>query len=145
MNTLRDAEKAVINENHTYGYASLETLNKLEQAVADADANPCKTHPMAPHGFLRQASHANDRYVCECEAWDPYDAGYQDGMRAAWDANGTLLPDGWVLVPEVATEQIIKAIIERGNQHGDDISYDTAVLIWNDATYAAAPEVSNEP
>lgn len=32
-----EAAKAVLNENHTYGYASLETLNKLEQAVADAE------------------------------------------------------------------------------------------------------------
>ena len=32
---------------------------------------PCKTHPDAPHGFLRQASHAAGRYVCECEHWEP--------------------------------------------------------------------------
>jgi hypothetical protein len=32
---------------------------------------PCKTDPRAPHGFLRQASHAVDRYVCECEHWQP--------------------------------------------------------------------------
>jgi len=30
----------------------------------------CKTDPRAPHGFLRNASHAEDRYVCECEFWD---------------------------------------------------------------------------
>lgn len=34
---LIEAAKAVLNENHTYGYASLETLNKLEQAVAESD------------------------------------------------------------------------------------------------------------
>jgi hypothetical protein len=27
----------------------------------------CKTHPDAPHGFDRNASHSADRYVCECE------------------------------------------------------------------------------
>ena len=32
---------------------------------------PCKTHPDAPHGFLRNASHTEDRYVCECEYWTP--------------------------------------------------------------------------
>ena len=30
----------------------------------------CKTHPDAPHGFLRNASHNADRYVCECEHWE---------------------------------------------------------------------------
>lgn len=32
---------------------------------------PCKTHPDAPHGFLRNASHNEGRYVCECEHWEP--------------------------------------------------------------------------
>ncbi len=31
----------------------------------------CKTHPDAPHGFDRNASHNADRYVCECENWEP--------------------------------------------------------------------------
>ena len=31
----------------------------------------CKTHPDAPHGFDRNASHSADRYVCECEGWEP--------------------------------------------------------------------------
>lgn len=31
----------------------------------------CKTHPDAPHGFMRNASHNEDRYVCECEYWEP--------------------------------------------------------------------------
>jgi hypothetical protein len=43
----------------------------------------CNPHPKAPHGFLRNASHNEDRYVCECEGWDPYEAGYQAGMEAA--------------------------------------------------------------
>jgi len=29
----------------------------------------CKTDPRAPHGFNRNASHAEDRYVCDCEFW----------------------------------------------------------------------------
>jgi hypothetical protein len=32
---------------------------------------PCKTDPRAPHGFDRNASHSADRYVCECEGWNP--------------------------------------------------------------------------
>ena len=31
----------------------------------------CKDHPDAPHGFDRNASHSLDRYVCECEFWEP--------------------------------------------------------------------------
>jgi myosin heavy subunit len=31
----------------------------------------CKTHPDAPHGFDRNGSHSEDRYVCECESWEP--------------------------------------------------------------------------
>ena len=30
----------------------------------------CKTHPNAPHGFVRNASHTEDRYVCDCEYWE---------------------------------------------------------------------------
>ena len=35
------------------------------------DEVPCKDHPDAPHGFCRDASHSYDRYVCECEFWEP--------------------------------------------------------------------------
>lgn len=31
----------------------------------------CKTHPDAPHGFNRNASLSEDRYVCDCEYWEP--------------------------------------------------------------------------
>jgi len=35
----------------------------------------CNPHPNAPHGFLRQASHDANRYVCECEWWS--EKGYE--------------------------------------------------------------------
>lgn len=31
----------------------------------------CSSHPDAPHGFCRGASHTANRYVCECEWWTP--------------------------------------------------------------------------
>lgn len=31
----------------------------------------CNQHPDAPHGFMRDASRNADRYVCECEGWEP--------------------------------------------------------------------------
>ena len=48
-----------------------------------AEPVACNPHPKAPHGFLRNASHNEDRYVCECEGWEPYEAGYQAGLGAA--------------------------------------------------------------
>jgi hypothetical protein len=44
-------------------------------------SNECNPHPKAPHGFNRNASHCAGRYVCECESWEPYDAGYQQGFQ----------------------------------------------------------------
>lgn len=35
------------------------------------DDTACKTHPDAPHGFNRTASHTQGRYVCDCEWWEP--------------------------------------------------------------------------
>ena len=42
----------------------------------------CNPHSKAPHGFMREASHQAARYVCECEVWDPYEAGREDGVQA---------------------------------------------------------------
>jgi hypothetical protein len=47
-------------------------IEAMEQLVVGEDwmvQPPCKTHPDAPHGFLRNASHNAGRYVCECEHW----------------------------------------------------------------------------
>jgi hypothetical protein len=41
----------------------------------------CNPHPKAPHGFNRNGSHSAGRYVCECEHWEPYAAGYQQGLQ----------------------------------------------------------------
>lgn len=43
-------------------------LQSKESAISSEV--PCKDHPLAPHGFLRQASHNEGRYVCECEFWE---------------------------------------------------------------------------
>jgi len=36
----------------------------------DGSSVKCNPHPDAPHGFLRDASHNEGRYVCECEFWE---------------------------------------------------------------------------
>ena len=42
----------------------------------------CNPHSKAPHGFAREASHQAGRYVCECESWDPYEHGREEGVQA---------------------------------------------------------------
>ena len=48
----------------------------------DPQQPKCNPHSKAPHGFMREASHQAARYVCECESWDAYDAGREDGVQA---------------------------------------------------------------
>jgi hypothetical protein len=48
----------------------------MSEANTERECNP---HPNAPHGFLRQASHAANRYVCECEWWDENEGFYDVG------------------------------------------------------------------
>jgi hypothetical protein len=50
--------------------AALEGLSQTSREIEDI---PCKDHPDAPHGFMRDESHSSGRYVCECEAWEPDD------------------------------------------------------------------------
>jgi hypothetical protein len=42
-------------------------LDRIEELLVNVE---CNTHPNAPHGFLRNASHNAGRYVCECEHWE---------------------------------------------------------------------------
>lgn len=52
------------------------------QACKEALEQPqCNPHPKAPHGFNRDASHSADRYVCDCEGWDAWEDGYDEGLR----------------------------------------------------------------
>ena len=66
MNDLRKAAEMAVErlESHNY-WMDEEAIQALAPEV------PCKTHPDAPHGFDRNASHSADRYVCECEGWEP--------------------------------------------------------------------------
>ena len=47
------------------------TQDEIIRMARENDEVPCKDHPDAPHGFCRDASHSYDRYVCECEFWEP--------------------------------------------------------------------------
>jgi hypothetical protein len=57
-----------------------DLLKELEDAVGaiedyEAHERPtsdgCSDHEDAPHGFDRNGSHNADRYVCDCEGWEP--------------------------------------------------------------------------
>jgi hypothetical protein len=45
------------------------TLARVTAKKHLIETHKCNTHPSAPHGFLRNASHNAGRYVCECEHW----------------------------------------------------------------------------
>ena len=45
-------------------------LTAIEQAPQPAQEVVCNQHPDAPHGFARDASHSEGRYVCLCESWE---------------------------------------------------------------------------
>jgi hypothetical protein len=58
--------KFIQNENNEWICTMSDECKKdLERIL------PCKTHPDAPHKFDRNASHSEDRYVGECEYWEP--------------------------------------------------------------------------
>lgn len=67
----------------------------------------CKTHPDAPHGFDRNASHCEDRYVCECESWEPP-------------------ADGWVSLTD---EDILQAIRRNKNKMYRDFAKDIEAVL----------------
>jgi hypothetical protein len=68
------------------GQHLLDALMPARAAIANAkiakNEPVCNPHPKAPHGFSRNSSHSLNRYVCECEGWDAWEAGYSEGMEA---------------------------------------------------------------
>jgi hypothetical protein len=62
-------------EKGTKAWADVPDATKWVEELR-GNTPDCKTHPDAPHGFDRNASHSADRYVCECEGWEPVDKAY---------------------------------------------------------------------
>jgi len=75
MNLRQAAEMALEALEDIFGKEKKDVgaINALRQALTleVTPEVPCKTDPRAPHGFDRNASHSEDRYVCECEGWEP--------------------------------------------------------------------------
>lgn len=76
-----EALECALSEDKPYIDKCKQAIKAGKQALAQPE-HKCNSHPKAPHGFNRNASHANDRYTCECESWDAYEAGYQAGVTA---------------------------------------------------------------
>jgi hypothetical protein len=68
----------------------------------------CKTHPDAPHGFLRNASHSEGRYVCECEHWEP-----PDPLAVYNDERLVSIYDKQQMVKPVAEQDLVFRLEER--------------------------------
>ena len=45
----------------------------------------CNPDPRAPHGFDRNASHSEGRYVCECEFWNTTEPAHQETAKHKYD------------------------------------------------------------
>jgi len=56
----------------------------------------CKTHPDAPHGFMRDASHSAGEYVCECAFWEePVDESkYMITVKEFYETCGHRITEG---------------------------------------------------
>jgi hypothetical protein len=55
----------------------------VRELVEQAEGQRCNPHPDAPHGFNRNASHTEGRYVCDCEGWSP-DCGQAEGQESCF-------------------------------------------------------------
>ena len=68
-----DDVNRLIEQRQALAHEALDEMVAENQRLGLYDTHNCKTHPDAPHGFDRNASHSADRYVCECEGWEPVD------------------------------------------------------------------------
>jgi hypothetical protein len=92
------------------------------------DRLQCNPHPDAPHGFMRDASHNADRYVCECESWEPKPVAHVYRIEpngrpcVAWDdASGIEVgaklyaaPREWVSLTDHEVWEAIDYVLEGG-------------------------------
>ena len=70
MKWSEEADKALAAVREALAEQALQNLSDFHQYM-EATEPKCSKHPDAPHGFDRNASHNADRYVCECEGWEP--------------------------------------------------------------------------
>ena len=93
-----DITQERVDEKAKRKHDALDKMVAENQNMGLYEEVPCKTHPDAPHGFDRNASHSEDRYVCECEYWEPpptrewaglTDQDFADMVVITLDSNGS--------------------------------------------------------
>jgi hypothetical protein len=85
----------------------------------------CNPHPKAPHGLVRGASYSAARYVCECELWDPYEAGREAGVQAMLDYDmPTTKPEPAPYNP-LSTSEIVECAVKVWRFDANDVSANT--------------------
>jgi hypothetical protein len=98
---------SVISETYATGGEAEKVINACKEALEQPD---CNSHPKAPHGFNRDASHSADRYVCDCEGWDAWQDGYDEGLR-----KGLALEQQTQPLSDDEIEQIVKEMFVSGH------------------------------
>ena len=115
MADIRKCAQTVVDDYCIYKYVTPKSMKKLEQALAEPVEPVCNPHPDAPHGFNRNASHTEDRYVCDCESWKPPSVDALIGVDEL--ANIIRAADGnHSLGAGALAEKIIEAIRARGQK-----------------------------
>jgi hypothetical protein len=97
----------------------------MKEALEQPD---CNSHPKAPHGFNRDASHSADRYVCDCEGWDAWQDGYDEGLRKGLAMEQSALTDEkgrpmtyWGGLEQPAQEPVAWMELYKGEYNNIDI------------------------
>lgn len=80
---------ACMYPNKGTAWEAITAAKENLQSASESEPT-CNPHPKAPHGFNRNASHSAHRYVCDCESWDPYQAGYDEGFQAGMKSEQAL-------------------------------------------------------
>ena len=82
----------------------------------------CNPHPDAPHGFLRDASHNEGRYVCECEFWEPPNREWvgltdEESVSLLVKANKPKRGQRFTTAPEMAAEfgRLVSELLKERN------------------------------
>lgn len=77
-----EQEQSFAEKTAQISFMSLwDAYTTLKMKLESLEQPQCNPHPKAPHGFNRDASHSADRYVCDCEGWDAWEDGYDEGLR----------------------------------------------------------------
>jgi len=91
--------------NKTQFIKVTEAIKALEESLKQKENNfKCKTHPDAPHGFVRNASHSEDRYVCECEFWELPEQDEPEPVAYGFPNSAITGSQKWMLLEEKIPE-----------------------------------------